>query len=665
VKNIDRAFYFSLFITFGLFVVTGCWFDTAMWGIDHLGYLPPGIQLALSISLLLGIILLLAFHRSDKIEQLLRGIHDFLYAGFWHKILAVILLMLLFYLSRLETFFLGDGYTLISVMGQGKTYLQRWTVPGSTFLFRIVQGFLGGYTETSAIKAFQILSVVSGGIVVYNFIEIARRLSDNVNVRLAALSTFIFSGATLLFFGYVEFYPVYWASATTFLNLSLRYLQNNRGFLQVILSFAVTVTMHLQAFIMLGGLLVIIYHKLLREENTLSKKLAMSSLITFAILAAVGLYSIKFMPEFFTMKLPMFTGGEELNKFSVYGVDYLLDVINEALLILPGIFILLSLGAFNKPTNARSFFLMLTAVGGVGWIILIDPTLGMGRDWDLLSIPFFLVGLVAVSGVSSKPEIVTPLKVLIYGWCCFVIAASFICVNVLIESSENRFLNLVRRYENKDYTGWTMLAYYYSEKGDEEKLKVVTDEMTGHFPIRGLLKQLNNLFEQNQLDSAISVGAKLISIQPNNHEALVILGNSYKRKGDFESAEKYIRNAIKVFPHPRTMDQLAQLYLHSGQYDKALNAYKKIRAVDPHYLWSLEGLGLTYYNLGHLDSTLAVADSLFMTDKNSAGGHLLKIFVYVTKGELVEARKHYREYVKYGTDRDEYNGIIEEFRQLE
>jgi tetratricopeptide (TPR) repeat protein len=665
VKNLNTTYFLTLVVTIGLFIFAGFESDTGMWGINHLEYLSGNLKIGIVSLLLLGIVSLLLLSKNNKLDKAISLLSSFILGPIWQRLIIVFLFSAAFYLLRIDTFFLGDGYTLISVMGQGKVYLQRWTVPGSTFLFRIVQDFFGGYTEKSAINAFQFLSVLSGSIVIFNLIGISKRLFDNNNLRLLALSTAVFSGTALLFFGYVEFYPLYWLTATTFVLISLRYLKTHRGLFLVLLTFIVSVLTHLQSLIMIGGLVAIICYKLFGNKGLqLNKRIVLISLVTFVAIGAAGLFSIRFMPEFFTMKLPMFTGSEELNRFSVYGIDYLLDVLNEMLLILPGILVLFSLGAIAKPKNIISFFLFMAALGSLGWILLIDPTLGIGRDWDLLAMPFFLVGLFAVWGISKNTDNVTSMKVLAYSWTCFIIASTFVCVNVISESSEARFVDLVRRYEDKDYTGWAVLSNYYLVNGDEEKLDAISKEMSGYFPTRGLLRRANYYLMQNQIDSAIVAGKKALRYNPTDHQVLIMLGTAYKSKGDYEQAEMYFREAMRVFPHSGTVDQLAQLYLHSSQLEKALETYKEIIADDPQFMPSLEGLGLTYYRMGYADSALAIADSIFAVDKNSPGGHLLKMFVYINRDESNKAAYHYREYVKYGKNRQEYPAIVEQFKQM-
>jgi len=73
----------------------------------------------------------------------------------------------------------------------------------------------------------------------------------------------------------------------------------------------------------------------------------------------------------------------------------------------------------------------------------------------------------------------------------------------------------------------------------------------------------------------------------------------------------------------------------------------------------MEGMGLAFYKLNKFDSTLLVADSLFARDRNSPGGHLLKMVIALQSGDRKNAKSHFAEYKKYGSNRSDYRNILE------
>jgi len=54
---------------------------------------------------------------------------------------------------------------------------------------------------------------------------------------------------------------------------------------------------------------------------------------------------------------------------------------------------------------------------------------------------------------------------------------------------------------------------------------------------------------------------------------------------------------------------------------------------------------------------LALADALFEMDKNSPGGHLVKMVIALWNNERKTAKYHYPEYLQYGQDRPDYDRI--------
>ena len=136
---------------------------------------------------------------------------------------------MLFWMLRGSTHFLGDGYEWLGNFSKSDAYIHKWAEPLSPLIVRLLQTLQGGYTHATALAAFQILSVVSGGVVVYNTVRLSGMLSDSASKRLTILSTLLFSGASLLYFGYVEFYPMLWAAAFVFFNFCHQGFDHRQG----------------------------------------------------------------------------------------------------------------------------------------------------------------------------------------------------------------------------------------------------------------------------------------------------------------------------------------------------------------------------------------------------------------------------------------------------
>lgn len=139
----------------------------------------------------------------------------------------------------------------------------------------------------------------------------------------------------------------------------------------------------------------------------------------------------------------------------------------------------------------------------------------------------------------------------------------------------------------------------------------------------------------------------ILSITPNDPEALVNLANTYSLTGDFKTAIKYINDALKIDKHYRDGYVLkGSIYKIIGNNDLALSSYQTALQIDPDYFigqlntgWLLTEMGnhklaMEYYqnavdlNPQNINSLYGVAKSL------------------QDLGKYDEAQKHYREMIK-------------------
>lgn len=665
MRRVNHGYYVSYLLTVAVFVAGAFTLSHSFWGLNHLTFLPVWFVISSGGFLVTMFITSLLIGNAPKTDEAIKNVSSFLWdSQHWHILLVVILLSGVFYVFSLKTFFLGDGYTLLSVFGQGGAYLHKWTVPLSSYLVRGVQGLIGEYTFESAKTSFQLLSILSGFICTYNLICIAGLLTTEPAKRFIGIATFVCSGSLLLFLGYVEFYPFVWAIVTTFFHFAIRSLKGQLGLIWAFAAFLVALAVHVQAAMLLGGAIA-----LLPIRTISGKKFALTPrvmAIAALLLVALGVV-ISFMKDYLGVKnYVLAITAQELDSinYTVLSWLHLSDIVNQLLIVFPGFLILLFLGNAKFKSDSVTVFLFSSAIGGFLWLFFIDPGLGMARDWDLFSVAVLPVGLLLFYRICDKDVKISNSQSLSYIVLCLAITVSFLAVNLIPSSSENRFHDLLRRYESKDYTGWSMLSYYYYNLGENEKSMAIAKEMATYFPIRGRIIDAQNELDRKNPNKAIEIGLALLQQEPNNREILHLLAKAYKLNNNFEFSEKYYIETLKVHRHSRIANELGQLYLEHGQYDKAIDVFRGIHKVDPSLTNVLEGLGLAYFRKGEYGATLSIADSLFMRDGKSPGAHLLKMVVAIASGSTDEAKLHFNEYLRNGKGRSDYQSIRDYYGYL-
>jgi len=642
----------------------------SMWGLNHLQYLPLVYSVLLYIGIAVITLLWLGGSRFGFFERWIEPVDRLLFGkSRWSKICVAAFLCLIFYLFRLHTFLLGDGYLLLSVLGQDTTHVFKWTEPGSIWLIRLVQTALGGYTKETALLAFQILSFASGAVTVYNFLGIAQRLSYDARIRLLAVVTLIGSGSMLLFFGYVEHYPVVWAAIAVFANMALRYCDTGKGLSLVLLSFAVAVVLHLQVLFFAPAVFYLVARKLGRERMLFAERnLPRLPVLAVYLLAVVaGVWLSKLRINFEVIFLPILVGRPASVDYAMFSPKHLLDILSLLFLIIPGWLALLAAanGEKTDAPKAPARFLLLSVVGSLTFLVVIDPALGMARDWDLMSLSCLPLALYLTYRMRFIKERMSGYVLTSYGITVLVATVLFISVAERRTASEDRALDLLRLYGSKNNSGWVVLSDYYHERGEQDKVSLVAREMRSVFGDDTLIVRGYDYLEKQQYNQSFTLAERLVKKDPYRPEYLQLLGNACGKLERTEAAIDYYDKAIALRPYdPRLRNEYGQMLLKAARYREALKALNSARELDQSLTFVLEGIGLAYFNLGFLDSASQTAEKLFALNPQQPGGHLHKMVIAINQSDLGIARIHYEQYLLYGQGRSDYERIRSYYRYL-
>ncbi len=645
---------------------------TSLWSLNQLQFLPDWTRHLSVVGALTAITLVFMPIGVRRTEQISLSLDNFLFSSGRKRQVILALVCGAFFLAlRVDIHLLGDGYTVLSILSRGETYILQWTEPGAILAIRAVQTILGGFTEQTARLAFQIVSVFSGIVTIYNLQRIIVQLFQHTAARIFALVTFLGSGVLLLFMGYVEHYLLLWAAASVFFNLSIKTLRGDGHSLAVIVSFAVTCFMHLQALYFAPAVLYLLWEKIsatrLRESL---HRFRFHLLIGAALIGlAVLFWGYYTFLEFEAMFLPPFEGRPASPDYAVFSAKHLLDIFNEVLTILPGALViatLLMVQHTRRPVDSILRFLLVASSGSLLFLLLIDPVLGMARDWDLFSLtllPLSLTGLYLLRN-NAKDQFVKILPSYIV--ISVLISGSNIAVNSSTVMAENRFRSLLGYYGAKERGGWVIFSNYLEKKGEVNRARMFINEMREQFPEDRSLRLFYRHLETGKFSKALTLAKDMAQSDPFRSDFLQALGNAFGKTGGLDSAKYYYEQAIKLRPYYSMLrNEYGQILIKSGEFSSALDALKRANSLNPGESAIWEGIGLTYQRLGFIDSTLLIADTLFQYDEHSPGGHLLKMIAALSKGDRETASYNFIDFKKYGSGRSDYNRILEYYGNLE
>ncbi len=654
----------TLIITLAVFGIISYIGPDSFWGINHLHFLPIGFAVAYGLIFIVLVLIqsgLLPFAPTNRpfetINALLWG------KGKLPRLIFSLVFVILFVAFRISVPLLGDSWTWLAIFGHGQSYILKWTEPGAILILRAVQWLLGGYTRETALTAFQIISIASGAIFIYNMISVTGRLCRTVFGRVLALATIFFSGAILLFFGYIEFYPMVWAAVSVFLNMAIRYLENDKFLWAVLVSYVFCVLLHLQALYFLPAVAFLLINSVssVRLRKILWYLFGLS--VVGGVFFLVWLQSARI--DFQILILPLFHGRPPADDYAVFSLPHLVDLLNITVLIFPGALSLLAVwyfsGAKKWPEPVHRFFLFLSS-GSLLFLIFFGAGITMGRDWDIMSLSLLPPALLVLSLIDrSRPEL--PHRFL-FGYILVTgfMTASFLATAIASRPAEIRFKTLLN---NRNMNGWVIYANYFLLKGDEVRFGEIMKERTELFPELVNLQSAYSYIDKGQYDRAVILAEKLLAGDPYNPDYLQIVGNLYGKKGQYPEAENFYLKALRIRPYSSViMNELGQLYMKEGKYDPALEILIEAHTLAPEHNFIIESLALAEIYKRNLDAALNWADTLFIRDKNSPGGHLVRMSVALQKGDINTAREQYEQYLKYGVGRSDYERIREYYKYL-
>ena len=675
-----------------------------LWGINHLAYFPLWVRLVFTLP---GLLILVPWVNSriykffDRILAFLQKIlpkSEVVTASF----LAVIS-MFFFWLLRTRTHFLGDGVLVISLLEKGQLFV-KGSEPLEILSHLYLYKFLKLFFTPSAEVIYTALSILAGGAFVIFLFFLTKALFEDRSDRLLAFFIFLFSGATQLFLGYAEHYTLTYVTVFAYLYFSIRYLQGKVKIYLPILLCALSMSLHFSATFLLPSLLFLFALKREKEDFSFSMKKAIPYFIALISLLALSIYYIwSFNPALSEIFVPLVKGRVYAPDYTLFSVPHISDLINQHFLLSPvGIILILSLAIafknrilFKKPVIA---FLILVSIAQISYHFILDPKLGAGRDWDLLStvgLGYTLLGVYLFIGlVKSKGY---PLVALTFT--VFLCSFPWFVLNANTSKAIDRFNNLLDLDVKRSRTGrYTLADYFYQRKIFLEYNETMTlinkffpeDSLTrraqtyldsGNYDqATELLKKaiiINPSFlwayndlgavylKQGKVDQALNEFQRVVRLNPYNSIARVNLGNALFQKGKLVEALTEYKKAEKLGGiGPNAYRNMANIYLRSEETEKAISAYKSALKLDPKFYYAHFGLGQIYLDRNSLDEAVVEFDQVVKLKPDFAPVYYHLGFINLQKGLKENAIEKYELFLKYSSDEAKKAQVSDWIQQL-
>lgn len=676
-----------------------------LWGINHLAYFPLWVRLAFTIP---GLLILVPWVNS-RVYKLLEQI-----LSFFQRILPkrevltasllAVISMFFFWLLRTRTHFLGDGALVISLLEKGQLFV-KGSEPLEILSHLYLYKFLRPFFTPSAEAIYTALSILAGGAFVILLFFLTKTISEDRSDRLFTFCIFLFAGTTELFLGYAEHYTLTYVSILTYLFFSIRYLQRKAKIYLPILFCALSMSLHFSAAYLLPSLLFLFTLKRKKGELAFSMRKALPYLFILIFLFALSVFYIwSLNPALSDIFVPVFQGRAYAPGYTLFSASHILDIINQHFLISPvGIILLLGLVMAFKDgirfKNPNVAFLILVSIAQISYHFILDPKLGAGRDWDLLSVVglgYTLLGVYLFMGL-VKSKIYSLLVLILTVFLCTL---PWLMINSNTTYAIHRYNNLLDLDVKKSLNGRWTLAFWYDLQNDSAVAKQTKIEIFKLFPEDSLSQTAESYRKQGNLAKAEELSMKAIAINPSFLKAQAELGAIYFQQGKMDKAiEKFqevlrlepfnfivhrnlayallsqgrleegikeLRKAIKFGGTSKeVLTNLAQAYWKSGDIEKAIKEYKKSIKTDPKFLDAHFGLGQIYLQNQRLDEALTEFQEVLRLKPNYFPVYYYLGVTYANKGLKDKAVEQFELFLKHSTDENQNRNVRGWIQQLQ
>jgi hypothetical protein len=481
----------------------------------------------------------------------------------------------LFYLLRAETHFLGDGYALLSTLAT-ETPLIKGRGLGEGLLHLWVSNLVGGPSESAALASYRMISIGSGLLFCAITTYLAFRIMDSLTKRVLLLVGIVSGGYALMFFGYVENYAVFLVSVLAFLSAGLLIVSGklNRWWIVAPLLFALF--FHLFGVSLCVPALYVLLHGSglgnRIQKLSAATKLVLSVAIGGGLVAAGGYF---YFTDLYVrlMILPIFSNIFVVDSYTLFSWRHLVDLVNLLFMLVPGILVLLPTFYFVwKSRNTRRpalLFLAIATFCAAGAIFIIDPKLGMTRDWDLLSfagLPLNMLLFIAALS-STRNAVAGPVLAIALGLLSLLPRA-------FVLHSPERGLQQIEQYINLDpgrsRPALKLLGELSQKEGSRAGVDKWQNEATTRFPGIRLVYSAKNLSGQGNYLEAKRVLSVALKSNATFADAWLMLSQCYVNERNLDSALICARISDGLNPYnPATLEQMAFSYFMLQKYDQA------------------------------------------------------------------------------------------------
>ncbi len=492
---------------------------------------------------------------------------------------------LLFYLLRARTHFLGDGYTVLSLLAEDNPLVKTREL-GEAMVHIWVKSLIGT-GESAAFLSFQTISISAGVLFLLAVAFAAQALYERTSERLLFFLGLATGGYMLLFFGYVENYSIFTLFVTAYCLIGLMAARGKAPRWLILPPLALAVFFHVLGIILIPSAIYLLLANTTVGDGLARRSLTLKLLATASVLiVVVGVFGYLYSTSYFFRFafVPVITNKFTVEGYTLFSLEHIADFLNLVILLLPGIPVLLTAGFYSRRTRVfrqRDFrFLGIAALLSLICAFVMDPKLGMPRDWDLFAcagVPLALVGIGSVlsSGTGGRHAVAL----------CIVLNLLLLGPRAVSQTMENVAMAHFSQYAKldriKNRNARLILIDLHRRMGREALAVEEGTSWLHDFPEDVLADSGLALLKRGKYAEAGSILHDVVRQNPLLSDAWLNLQKCYYRLHRYKEALRYARIANGLNPYnPNYMNDLGMVYAMLGDRRKAKRWLKGALSID-------------------------------------------------------------------------------------
>jgi len=443
--------------------------------------------------------------------------------------------------------------------------------------------------------AFRIISWSSGVLFLLALLVASARLCESNRDRVLFVLGAATGGYVLLF--YVENYPLYVLMTAVFALVGMLALSHKLSRWWIVPPAVLAYLLHPFGVTLLPAMIYVLISEMsigrwLTSRSTTFKWTTGGLIIAAAVVLFAFTYAESYVLRF--ALVPFLPDEFMVEGYWLLAPKHLLDYANLLIQLSPGLLIVLTLAwtsRFSSLLHSRKGrFLLTLLVCTVGLTFLMDPKQGMPRDWDVLSfmgVPLILASCCVVlrDRTSSHYGMANMLLVIALNVLSLLPRAVICAVPSLGVQQATAWFELDKARSN---SGAYALAAYYERSGKYAELDAFLARWETNAPNNALVTLARDQLSSGESEQAIASLREAVLLSPQDFIAWGLLGESYYKCGDLDSAAYCLELSNGMNPcNQQVLHDLGLVNYEKGRFEEAEQRYQEALEVDRSYLSAL------------------------------------------------------------------------------